>query len=240
MLPHITANQTDFNKTPLESVGSGQDQQVALNGLPAEIIQNVASKLPLPDVIHLKQVCKHTYKSINDYDINEAKKRYSVDFQHMDKVEFKNPELYKQDMLLFEIHNGKLTIEKNKIPNIKEFSFLFVLTEFTLPEFEIIKDESGGFSDVLSIHIGKLENEKCCILALNPQYSSYFVVFSQQHQMIGYAGDINPTDWPGENNHSIYCGRSYEDAIMTYERACEGSVLATHLRDLLGFQKKYY
>ena len=95
-------------------------------------------------------------------------------------------------------------------------------------------------NDALSIHIGKLENGKCCILALNPYFTSRFVEFNQRHQMIGYAGDTTPTSHLGQNNHSIYCGDSYEDAIKTFERACGGSDLATHIRDLLGFQKEYY
>lgn len=240
MLPNITANQVGFSETSLESCGSDQIEQVSFNGLSTEIIRDIASKLPLPDIIRLKQVCKHTNNSIRDYDINEAKKRCSIDFQHMDKVKFENPELYKQYMLLFEMNNSELIEKKNKIPEIKEISFQFVLTEFTFPHGNIRKHKSAGLNDALSIHIGKLENGKCFILTLNPYFTSRFVGFNQRHQMIGYAGDVMPTRYAGENNHSIYCGRSYEDAIKTFEQACKGSDLAKHIRELLGFQKTYY
>ena len=74
MLTNITANQAGFNEIHLESGGSDQVEQVTFNGLPVEIIRYIASKLPLPDVIRLKQVCQHTNNSIECYDIDEAKR----------------------------------------------------------------------------------------------------------------------------------------------------------------------
>ncbi|USE33810.1 F-box protein [Endozoicomonas sp. SCSIO W0465] len=240
MLTNTSITETGLDRTIQLSIDSESNQQATFNDLPVIIIQKIASKLPLPDVIRLKHACRHAYHSINEYDINKAKTRYTVEFKNMENIEFENPILYTKGMQLFHWNNGVLDIEKNTLPNIKKISHRFDLNEFSLPGYEISKHKSSGLNDPLSIHTGQLENDLYFVLTLNPRLSSHFVEYSHEHQMIGYAGDNNPTSYPGENNHAMYCGRTYEGAIKTYELVCKNCDLAIHIRELLGFQKKYY
>lgn len=236
------ADQTGLNTSLQQSVVFEPGEQVIFKGLPVELIQEIASYLPLPDLVQLKQTCRATNHCITSFIIKEAKQRYSVEFRYMNKVEIKKPDLYSDHMRMFQINNnGSLVSDTFRVPDIKMVSLNFVFTRFLYPDYEIQKPkESRGLNDALSIHMGQFENGRCFMLALNPRLSKRFLSFRKQHQMIGYAGDTNPTPWLSENNHSLYCGRSYEEAIKTFELACQGTDIANHIRKLLGFHRIYY
>lgn len=242
MFHNAAVGQSNLNKSLQQLVVSDTDQQVIFNGLPVELIQEIASYLPFPDLIPLKQTCKFTNQCIDSFMIQKAKARYTVEFRHMNKVEITEPDLYSKDMRRFYIdNNGTLVAEKDVIPDIKVVSLNFVIAEFSYSNCKIyMGKKSEGLNHALSIHIGQFNNGSCFILALKPAFSDRFLSFSKEHQMIAYFGDTHPTPWSGENNHSLYCGGSYEEAIKTFELACQGSDIANHIRQLLGFHKKYF
>lgn len=236
------ADQTGLNISFQKLIVSDRGEQAIFNGLPVELIKEIASYLSFPDLVSLKNTCRFTNQCIDSFTIKQAKKRYSVEFRNMNKVEIKDPGIYSENMCMFYMNNnGSLAINNYKVPDIKMVSLNFVFTYFSYPDFTIQKhEESGGLNDALSIHMGEFENGECFLLGLKPSFSKRFLSFRKEHQMIGYSGDTNPTPLPGENNHSLYCGGSYEEAIKTFELACKGTDIAKHIRKLLGFHRKYY
>ncbi|WP_419832131.1 hypothetical protein [Endozoicomonas atrinae] len=80
MLPNTSINQTELlSRVQPQSVESPPSQQLPLgyfNCLPVEVIEGIAKKLTLPNVISLKQVCRLTNRSITDNIIDKAKTRY--------------------------------------------------------------------------------------------------------------------------------------------------------------------
>lgn len=59
--------------------------------------------------------------------------------------------------------------------------------------------------------------------------------FDQHHNKIGYSGDSHPTLVPWLTSHSLYCGKTCEEVIETFELAYEGYPMAAHIRRVLGF-----
>lgn len=242
MLPQITANSMLMSHTRQnQEIEPEKNMQFKFNDLPIEIVQIIASKLPLPDVLRLKQLCRYANHCIDSHTIKKAARRYSIKFKNIKKAEIKEiKHFFKMDMRTYQIcRNGNLASEKNTIPEIKEISGVFAITHLSYYRHSPIRHESSGLNDTLSIHLGTLENGLFFMLAINPKLCSRFIKYSERH-MIAYAGDTNPTSPPNENNHAMYCGKSYEEALKVFELACKGTVAAMRIRSALGVQKKYY
>ncbi len=242
MFPQLTANSTLMSCTRQnQEIKSENNTQTKFIALPIEIVQIIASKLPLPDVLRLKQLCRYANNCIDNYTIKKAAKRYSIEFKNIKEAEReKTREFFDTDMRTYHIcSNGKLANEKKTIPEIKEILGVFAITHLSYYRYSLISYESSGLNDTLSIHFGTLENGQFFMLAINPQLCSRFIKYSDP-PILSYAGDTNPPPCPNENNHAMYCGKSYEEALKAFELACKGTRAAMCIRDALGVQKKYY
>lgn len=222
-----------------ESQQSGQ-QQLMLNGLPQVVITHVARFLPLPDLYNLRQVNKKFRVTISDRDINEAKRRYLVKFKHLKKVPDSAGIQYHGQLRQYQIgSDGQVICETITDPVIKVLLGALTLSGYSNRNKSAYKLTGCGLNDTASVHLGQLENGLYFIMALNPDMIGNFFQFFSAFQMILYVGDRTP-GYTGENALSMYCGRSCETAIRALELACRGQDIASHVRDLLGFEKTYY
>uniref|UniRef100_UPI003BB5950C hypothetical protein n=1 Tax=Endozoicomonas sp. ALC013 TaxID=3403076 RepID=UPI003BB5950C len=89
--------------------------------------------------------------------------------------------------------------------------------------------------DPHSIYAGQFNDGTFFLLALNPtQCERLFKADS--HNNVGYCGESYLAQSGGENTHSLYCGKTYKEALETFELACKGSVVADNIRKVLGFE----
>ena len=64
-----------------------------LNGLPVELLENIGSWLPYPDVCNLRLVCRHAYNSIPNRIVKRAKENYYYEFPKMEKYNMEQKDL---------------------------------------------------------------------------------------------------------------------------------------------------
>ncbi|WP_257264241.1 hypothetical protein [Endozoicomonas sp. ONNA2] len=97
--------------------------------------------------------------------------------------------------------------------------------------------QNGGLSDTHSIHAGQLNDGTFFLLALTKKMcDDHLVKDPFDSKKIGYFGDSYPTCRAGYNTHSLYCGKTWEESVKTFEQACKGTLVAEKIREILGFQ----
>ncbi|WP_422489822.1 hypothetical protein [Endozoicomonas sp. ALE010] len=117
---------------------------------------------------------------------------------------------------------------------LKEVTGVLVLDEYEAGEYHHRSRRCfRELYDPYSIHAGQLDDGMFFLYTLRPGLCKELFKFDPEHLKIRYTGyELRPDDrgFP----FSLYCGKTFEEALSAFELACKGSDIATFIRPLLG------
>ena len=166
-----------------------------------------------------------------------------LEFRNMKKIEIQRNCIMYRDMLKYHLNadglleNEEYTGSDNTVKQVTGVYVFNDIDEDYKGQYRHRPHRNRGLSDTHSIHAGQFDDGTFFLLALRKELCKRFLEFDRfDSKKIGYSGDSFPACGSGDNTHSLYCGKTYEEAVETFEQACKGTLVATKIRDLLGFQ----
>ncbi|WP_257293677.1 hypothetical protein, partial [Endozoicomonas sp. YOMI1] len=139
-----------------------------------------------------------------------------LEFVKMKKIEIPNNVIMFRDMLKYHLNADGL-LEKEKYTGsdntVKQVAGVYVFNDIDVKYRGQFRPHiNSGLSDTHSIHAGEFDDGTFFLLALRKElYENLFEYDPFDSKKIGYSGDQHPT--PGYNTHSLYCGKTYEEAV---------------------------
>ncbi|MGI2026524.1 hypothetical protein [Endozoicomonas acroporae] len=157
----------------------------------------------------------------------------------MEKLEIQNPRTSLDHFgKYFRCADGKLRKTDCEAcgNTLKEITGVCDLNNFYQGEYH--QSSNKGFRHFRypgSIHAGQLDDGMLFLKMLNPSQCELKFKLDHHRQNIQYQGDDEFEVFPGTHPYSLYCGKTFEEALATFEQACQGTDIATFIRPLLGF-----
>ena len=205
-------NKTLLNDLP---VSSDEPSVVYLSRLPVVIIENIALKLTLPDLLSFNRTCKYVHRCIGIRIISKIKDRFYYKFSFLSKMpeekhesecdqltRFFNGTLHADAVNIKVFHNGKRCINSK--------------------ELEVVKVDAVDRDDVL--FVGSLRNGR--------KFAFIYAMFRDQAD--GYK---QLTFWCGYSN--VYVGDSYKEIIKLIKDNRKDA-LPRYIDYMLDHKKIYY
>ncbi|WP_257294096.1 hypothetical protein [Endozoicomonas sp. YOMI1] len=208
------------------------------NNLSAEVVPQASTKIPPPDnsqsSLKLESDCFAKRKGLHSVILSSA--RPPLEFNNMKEIECRDNTLIYRDLLKYHRNADGLLQEEEYSGcgnTVKEFTGVYVFNDIDDCQFRPHKN--FGPSDPHSIHAGQFDDGTFFLLALNPALCKMHFEYDS-HNNVGYFGSPYLTCSSGSNTHSLYCGKTYQEAVESFELACKGSIVATNIRESLGFR----
>ncbi|MGO0307431.1 hypothetical protein ACTL6P_12625 [Endozoicomonas acroporae] len=157
----------------------------------------------------------------------------------MEKLEIQSPQIsLDQFGKYFQCADGRLreTDCKTCGNTLKEITGVCDLNNFYQGEYhQSLNKGFRHFRHPDSIHAGQLDDGMFFLKLLNPSQCEWQYKLDHHRQNIQYLGVNEFEVFPGTHPYSLYCGKTLEEALATFEQACQGTDIATFIRPLLGF-----
>lgn len=185
------------------------------NELPVVVVQHIASKLALPDLLSFKQTCKQVYFCIGERMISEAKDKLYYKFDCLSQIPKEKHDKECEDLTSY--FNGTLN---NQAGNIKVFHN--GETCIKSEELEVVKIDAIDSNDIFLL--GTLSDGR--------KFTFINAMFRDQEN--GYKV---LTSWQGYP--SIYVGNSYNEIIQLIKDK-RSDALPRHITRLFNHDRIYY
>ena len=218
-----------------------------LNGLPVELLENIGSWLPYPDVCNLRLVCRHAYNSISNRIVKKSKENYYYEFPKMEKYNTKQKDLDFLNKALdsgivpwldhrfFSLNNEGRVTEHIGRPKYRNFFSRF---EFQACNPISMKLSGSGFY----IYTGKLANGLVFLKLPDQSMIKSFTSYSPEFNKILWHGSKHLTS--GEDCHlsfySFCVGESFDKVLETFKLTNSCTSLAGLVEDMLQNKKIYF
>ncbi|MBO9494080.1 hypothetical protein J7438_08275 [Thalassotalea sp. G20_0] len=206
-----------------------------------EVVPQASSEIPTPDLHPFKSQYEKDCieKSMYMQSVTPSSGPPPLEFRHMRKIERQHNTLMHQDMMKYQLSLDGIVQKENYSEcdnTVKEFTGVYVFNDIDLNHGRQLRPHKNfGPKDPHSIHAGQFDDGTFFLLALNPtQCERLFKADS--HNNVGYCGESYLATSGGENTHSLYCGKTYKEALVTFELACRDTIVANNIRKSLGFE----
>ena len=243
--PAKTGMQNEPNGTTISEQSS---HKIDLNGLPIELIENIASRLSYPDVCNLRLVCKHTFSSISNRIVKKAKYNFYYEFPNMEKYSRNQTDIdcmneaedsvYCQSFhfhyQFFSINNEGCVVEQIGKPKYRNF-----FSRFEIEDYDPYSKELH--SSRVYFDTGVLENGLFFLQAPNPLMIRSHIRYFPQFNKAAWFGNTHQSIMKGEPNfYSFYVGESFEKIAEIFKIKNNNEPLASQIEDMLKNNKKIY
>ncbi|MBO9480230.1 hypothetical protein [Salinisphaera sp. G21_0] len=234
----VTACETAQAASKLKSVTADQG---TFNYLTTTVVPVASATIPQLDNSRSgsELLSKYSPSLVESDTIIAATGSPSRVFRNMEELKIQNPKFITCNMVKYFLCADGTLGQANFTECadfIREVTGVCDLNNFYEGEYH--QDSGRRFRELYypdSIHAGQLDDGMFFLKMLRPDYCDQLFQLDAHHQKIEYRG---PDDMRvGINTHpySLYCGKTYEQALAVFELACKGSDIATFIRPLLGF-----
>ena len=210
------SNPQSYRFLPDDSASlAARGNVVPINALPDLIIQHIASKLTLPDLLSFIQTCHHVYSSIGERIISQAKDKSYYKFKYLRQIpKHEHDQLCKELTSLF---NGALHSQAGNI-NVVHKGEMCIKSE----ELEVVNIDA--VNNLQNINLGTLSNGK--------KFAFIDGGFFDRKD--------DPENFLLKRGYQeIYAGNSYREIIQLIQDR-RSDALPKHATRLLSHEKIYY
>lgn len=210
------SNPQSYRFLPDDSASlAARGNVVPINALPDLIIQHIASKLTLPDLLSFIQTCHHVYSSIGERIISQAKDKSYYKFKYLRQIpKHEHDQLCKELTSLF---NGALHSQAGNI-NVVHKGEMCIKSE----ELEVVNIDA--VNNLQNINLGTLSNGKKFAFI----DGGFFDRKDDPKNLLLKRG-----------YQEIYAGNSYREIIQLIQDR-RSDALPKHATRLLSHEKIYY